>query len=101
MSLVNKFFFMQLFYLDNVSPTFDGPSNAMRAIPRLNYWGDDQLRETVRLFRKLGGFNHEVMIGLPPFLSFLFSFLAERMFDIPWVNCLFFLVVMFVCLGEG
>ncbi|KAG5530585.1 hypothetical protein RHGRI_025520 [Rhododendron griersonianum] len=52
----------QLFYLDNVSPTFESTYDTTRSIPRLNDWGDSQLKKTFRLFRKLGGFHNEVKV---------------------------------------
>ncbi|KAG5516564.1 hypothetical protein RHGRI_037321 [Rhododendron griersonianum] len=52
----------QLFYLDNVSPTFESTYATTRSIPRLNDWGDSQLKKTFRLFRKLGGFHNEVKV---------------------------------------
>ncbi|KAG5554272.1 hypothetical protein RHGRI_011961 [Rhododendron griersonianum] len=52
----------QLFYLDNVSPTFESTYATTRSIPHLNDWGDSQLKKTFRLFRKLGGFRNEVKV---------------------------------------
>ncbi|XP_058198458.1 uncharacterized protein LOC131313981 [Rhododendron vialii] len=54
-------FLLLLFYLDNVSPTFESTYATTRSIPRLNDWGDSQLKKTFQLFRKLGGFHNEVV----------------------------------------
>ncbi|KAF7146198.1 hypothetical protein RHSIM_Rhsim04G0060600 [Rhododendron simsii] len=56
------FFVMQLFYLDNVYPTFESTYATTRSIPCVNDWGDSQLKKTFQLFRKLGGFHNEVKV---------------------------------------
>ncbi|KAL7182029.1 hypothetical protein ACSBR1_040862 [Camellia fascicularis] len=50
-------FLLVLFYLDCVSPTSVTTPATTRSIPRLNDWGDAEIRETLRRLRGKGSFN--------------------------------------------
>ncbi|XP_028121741.1 uncharacterized protein LOC114318954 [Camellia sinensis] len=65
-------FLIMLFYFDRVAPSGCDAGRA-RSIPSLAYWGDAEIKATLKLFQKSGGYqNEEVILSVSLLLCLVF-----------------------------